>query len=569
MDLLKFLNLKAKIFSLIAVLLGLTVLVSWEGITSMNHFGEQIYGIAHHDIPMIENVTGVVEHQMKQGILFERTLRHAELMATKKESVLEFKKNIKKFEELSKQVDEDLAKAVALNNNALKNASTAAEEKEATDYLNRLKGVAEMHDEYHDHAIEVFELFEQRKIAEAESLAAETEELQDKLDEAVDGMLVDIEKEIEEVAAQAEKDELESIRLLWIFSFIAVGFGLIYGILVLYSVLKQLGGEPKLVASIVSQVAEGELEIDTSKQTSGVLKDVYAMVEQLKEIVGNVSMVADNVASGSQQLSATSEELSQSSSEQASSVEEMTASIQQNTDNSQQTDIIAQKAAQDAETSNDAVNEAMSALKEIADKISVINEISRQTNLLALNAAIEAARAGEHGKGFAVVAAEVRKLAENSQRAASEITDLASNSVEVAEKASGLLDKLVPDIKKTADLVQEINAASTEQSSGVNQINTAIQQNASGAEELSSTAEELTSMADQMLEAIGYFNIEKTEKNKSKKSSKARNGRPTSRFKTGKKVFKQPQIPNSSDTDGIIVDLGSPEELEDAEFERF
>jgi methyl-accepting chemotaxis protein len=160
------------------------------------------------------------------------------------------------------------------------------------------------------------------------------------------------------------------------------------------------------------------------------------------------------------------------------------------------------------------VAEAVAAMKEIASKISIIEEIARQTNLLALNAAIEAARAGEHGKGFAVVAAEVRKLAERSQKAAGEINQLSGTTVKVSEKAGEMLEKLVPDIQKTAELVQEISAASKEQDTGAEQINKAlqqlekvIQQNASASEEMASTTEELSGQSDQLVSALGFFHI--------------------------------------------------------------
>jgi len=278
------------------------------------------------------------------------------------------------------------------------------------------------------------------------------------------------------------------------------------------------------VTRMAQEIANGNLLVNVKPRSERdeLLKALAGMVKRLSDVVVEVKGSADNVAAGSGQLSQSSQQLSQGASEQAASIEEvsssmeqMSSNIKQNADNATQTERIALKAAADAKEGGEAVARTVDAMKQIASKITIIEEIARQTNLLALNAAIEAARAGEHGRGFAVVAAEVRKLAERSQRAAGEITGLSGTSVQVAEKAGELLARIQPDVQKTAELVQEITAASREQDSGAAQINRAIQQldqviqqNAATAEESSSTSEELASQAAQLQSAIEFFKVQ-------------------------------------------------------------
>ncbi|GAB4556796.1 MAG: methyl-accepting chemotaxis protein [Geothermobacteraceae bacterium] len=80
--------------------------------------------------------------------------------------------------------------------------------------------------------------------------------------------------------------------------------------------------------------------------------------------------------------------------------------------------------------------------RDIRKIIAIIQEISFQTGLLSLNAAIEAARAGQAGKGFSVVAGEVKKLAEQANKAseqiASQITDMLGKVDEALVEASGI-----------------------------------------------------------------------------------------------------------------------------------
>ncbi len=275
------------------------------------------------------------------------------------------------------------------------------------------------------------------------------------------------------------------------------------------------------VTHAAEEIAQGNLTVAVRERSSQdkLMQALISMVAGLIRTVNDIRAIAGEVSSASSSISQASVEVSNGASAQAasaeqasSSMEQMVSNIKQNADNAQQTDKIATKSAKDAQESGKSVLEAVGAMKEIASKISIIEEIARQTNLLALNAAIEAARAGEHGKGFAVVAAEVRKLAERSQKAAGEINLLSGATVKVSEKAGEMLDKLVPDIQKTAELVQEITAASKEQDTGAEQINKAlqqlekvIQQNASAAEEMASTTEQLTGQSDQLISALGFF----------------------------------------------------------------
>ena len=277
------------------------------------------------------------------------------------------------------------------------------------------------------------------------------------------------------------------------------------------------------ITRAADRIAHGDLSVQIRERSGDdkLMQAFGAMIAGLTKVVVEIKTVAGEVSNGSDSMSAAASELSQGANTQAasaeeasSSMEEMVSNIKQNADNALQTEKIAIRSAEDAKEGGRSVADAVNAMKEIASKISIIEEIARQTNMLALNAAIEAARAGEHGKGFAVVAAEVRKLAERSQKAAGEINQLSGSTVKVAEKAGEMLEKLVPNIQKTADLVKEISAASNEQNTGAEQINTAlqqlqtvIQQNASAAEEMAATSEELSGQSAGMISTINFFRL--------------------------------------------------------------
>lgn len=332
--------------------------------------------------------------------------------------------------------------------------------------------------------------------------------------------LIAYNNEASEAAIAAAGKDSTFVGFLMLASTI-LGFGLAIG---LGTVLTRMITKPVFAGVAYAQaLAEGDLtrELDVRQRDEiGMLADALReMNARIREIIGTVQESTGNVAGGSCQISESAQSLSQGSTEQAASVEEVSASMEQmaanirnNAANASETERLSREAADDARKGGVVIGKTVQAMRDIAERIVIIEDIARNTNLLALNAAIEAARAGEQGKGFAVVAAEVRKLAERSQKAAGEISELSGSSVAVAEEAGALFEALVPKIQNTAELVMEITSSSREQDSGAMQINQAImqldnvvQQNASFSEELASMSEELSGQCESLQEAIAYF----------------------------------------------------------------
>ncbi|SEG36772.1 methyl-accepting chemotaxis protein [Bryocella elongata] len=345
--------------------------------------------------------------------------------------------------------------------------------------------------------------------------------------------------------------------------------------------LKTMIASMQEISVAAERIAEGDLTVSVTPRSAEdrLMHALQSMVGGLTRTVGEVRFIASEVAAASQSISTASVQVSKGASSQAaaaeeasSSMEQMVSNIKQNADNALQTDKIANKSSKDAQESGKSVNEAVAAIKEIANKISIIEEIARQTNLLALNAAIEAARAGEHGRGFAVVAAEVRKLAERSQKAAGEINQLSTATLKVSEKSGEMLTRLVPDIQRTAELVQEISAASREQDTGAEQINKALQQleqviqhNASAAEEMASTTEELTGQAENLVSALSFF------RTGSENAAPVRTPARTAVAKTAAPVEKRHagHAQNSSSRGGFSLRMNDRTDSLDGEFERY
>ncbi|ABE38078.1 methyl-accepting chemotaxis sensory transducer [Rhodopseudomonas palustris BisB5] len=213
----------------------------------------------------------------------------------------------------------------------------------------------------------------------------------------------------------------------------------------------------KLQASTNSMQETAQSMAETAERSSSLVTAVASAAEE-------TSVNVQTVASGTDQL--------------ASSINEISRQVTTSAE-------IANKAVQEAGTTDTTMQGLADNAERISAVIDLIQSIASQTNLLALNATIEAARAGDAGRGFAVVASEVKSLASQTAKATEEIRSQIVAMQGVTNSAVGAIRNISQTITSINEVTTAITAAVEEQGAATREIARNIQQAAGGTSEVS------------------------------------------------------------------------------------
>ncbi|MEK3766020.1 methyl-accepting chemotaxis protein [Solibacillus sp. FSL K6-4121] len=336
----------------------------------------------------------------------------------------------------------------------------------------------------------------------------------------------------------AEKNIDKEMLNAMIMTGISIIVAILVGMITALALTNRISKPMQNLEQHVQEIIKGNLAVEPlairSKDEIGTLsKAMNEMKTTISDLLNNLSENAGHLSATSEQLMASVEEvnisagimltgakggaeaatsMSISASESATAMEETATAVQKIAESTQElhhftgeTETMANAGKQNIYTASEQMSSIYKSTKittELIQKLShqsreiekitqVITGIADQTNLLALNASIEAARAGEHGKGFAVVAAEVRKLAEESNRSANQIVTLTNEIQQDTKNAERAIEDSLDNVEQGVEIIGFAGQSFEKIVGAIGEMKIQIEDVSAVTEQISATAEEV------------------------------------------------------------------------------
>jgi methyl-accepting chemotaxis protein len=508
------LRMTTKLVAAFGVLVTVTGIVSYQGLTRMSLLNASAQSLFSHDLSGISAIKEAAIFQVK----CTRVLRDAVLAMGDKDALEDDKETLG---ELETSVKDSL--------DAADKAFTDAQSKQ------KVTEVREKLPLFQAEAAKVFQAIEKGDQEEAKAALKQTNSLAN----SVNLTIAEICRLREDAAGKSRlKSEASYTVARYTMLSLAIGaavMGVFFSLFMTRLISRPLGRMMELLLKAAQGDLTGQLAIESKDELGQMASALNQSWESTRSALSRVNDTTRQLTFVSQELIVASQALERGSQEQAAGLEETSASLEEitgaaknNADHASQAAHLAQDSCEAAVSGGGVVTTAMTAMNEIMASsakigaiVSAIDQIAFQTNLLGVNAAIEAARAGEEGRGFAVVAFEIRNLALSSASSAREIKDLIEDSVRKVKKGSELVNRsgetlqgLVASVRHVTQFVSDIATASQKQSTGVEQVTAAVTQmdrvtcsNSAEATKLTATAQSLASQAEQLQEMVACFRL--------------------------------------------------------------
>ena len=238
--------------------------------------------------------------------------------------------------------------------------------------------------------------------------------------------------------------------------------------------------------------ASGQIA-DNLDTISGEFGQITGAVQRAITVISEMNMHIDTLVENNQKQTVAIENSNNAVNEVVETLEYMNDMAIKRTQSAQEMNSLIDDGDAKITSTKNVLNDINSKLDEVRNVVTIINSIANKTNLLSMNAAIESAHAGEAGKGFGVVAAEIRSLAEETQKNSVRISDVVQNivnSVYVANESSKEASVAFSKVSKQAE---EIIGSLQEITGGIGRIDEQMHQIKNRSEETSEAADQINS----------------------------------------------------------------------------